>query len=883
MIVRPTAGPSFNARRSQSTPPRRRSNSAGAAPTEAPPALPTAAHMLVQALHTSSKQSPDPLLRSSSGKRKLFRLKRPSSSHAEKVVSQDFDHAVPSAPPANATSPPPRPARNPARTYSHPGPSSLETTTPFMPHKASPLSQAVTDAREPKVSEDAADWDFPLPQGSEFPLQRKKSKSSKGSAARAMQEESAKNDLPFSTLDRAILEELRQKIRAREEQFVIRSGRKYHAFPTEDVPYPRSYDRQVVDLDVWDNLWQHQLGGSITMHRFDSPPSRVLDLGCGTGTWILDAAREWKDSYFVGLDVVPLHPDLIQVGSFDLASRITWVQANFLERLPFPNEEFDYVRLVRVARGVPEDKWDGLLEEITRVLRPGGAFEMWEEDLRFPGSRRETESVLDTPEPKHVSPPTPPHTDSSHSSEQEKSLLPSIYGLPSHRSLAFSYSFDDVFRVKHAMLEDATIKPLRAIPSSTNLASTPMLLRSIEKPPINPHDHSLLETIYDEMHAARFINLEPLSLLTNLLPLHLQDVRAPPPIVINFPQLSLASPSGHEIPFAIKHSISAMGEVRPEDQQHVRITTEISPPHILHARDMARGTPFVALDTSRYSGFSPAALRHSVLLPGHRPSHAEHAAGHTVETHRSGAKQGKLDAFRVMNPLPNKTINFDPRSLNLLLALRVQEVLACAEPMWDWVVDFQDSVTRSAKTIGPRRTSDHITFASSRRRRHPKQDALMELTREQFDELLKRFELDMKSRMFLAAAAEERLAWASSASTSQERETFEAMCAAWAEYERRATSGSNTRGRGFSSSPPLLPRQSRLKAGNPSADADRHAPASPAGDAEGSAGRTSEPGQAGAATAPPSPRPSHAAPSRVSQDEPPLTSRTGRIFVAWKA
>lgn len=63
-----------------------------------------------------------------------------------------------------------------------------------------------------------------------------------------MQSESAKNDLPFSTLDRAILEELRQKIRAREAQFVIRSGRKYHAFAAEDVPYPRSYDRQVVDL-----------------------------------------------------------------------------------------------------------------------------------------------------------------------------------------------------------------------------------------------------------------------------------------------------------------------------------------------------------------------------------------------------------------------------------------------------------------------------------------------------------------------------------------------------------------------------------------------------------------------------------------------------------
>ena len=47
-----------------------------------------------------------------------------------------------------------------------------------------------------------------------------------------------------------------------------------------------------------------------------------------------------------------------------------------------------------------------------------------------------------------------------------------------------------------------------------------MLVREAERPPTDPRDHSLLETIYNEMHAARFVNLEPLSLLTNLLPLH---------------------------------------------------------------------------------------------------------------------------------------------------------------------------------------------------------------------------------------------------------------------------------------------------------------------------------------------------------------------------
>ena len=36
----------------------------------------------------------------------------------------------------------------------------------------------------------------------------------------------------------------------------------------------------------------------------------------------------------------------------------------------------------------------------------------------------------------------------------------------------------------------------------------------------DPRDHSVLEHIYAEMHAERFINLAPLSLLANSLPLY---------------------------------------------------------------------------------------------------------------------------------------------------------------------------------------------------------------------------------------------------------------------------------------------------------------------------------------------------------------------------
>lgn len=54
-------------------------------------------------------------------------------------------------------------------------------------------------------------------------------------------------------------------------------------------------------------------------------------------------------------------------------------------------------------------------------------------------------------------------------------------------------------------------------------------LRPAPGAPLNPRDHSLLEYIYAEMHASRFINLSPLSLLANSLPLYFKRelVRSP--------------------------------------------------------------------------------------------------------------------------------------------------------------------------------------------------------------------------------------------------------------------------------------------------------------------------------------------------------------------
>ncbi|KAG8769055.1 hypothetical protein FRC16_006816, partial [Serendipita sp. 398] len=225
---------------------------------------------------------------------------------------------------------------------------------------------------------------------------------------------------------------------------VEKHGKLHHPFPASIAPYPVNCEKAVIDADSLDVAFRLQLfegnPSSIPAIRLDNPkthPQRCLDVGCGSGDWLLAAAKVWPNTTFVGLDLMIGHQLPVQLlhglgtsatspvgatrdpGSSTpssishlrttsvngqnptnnnianesstgvaelsvLESRIQWVQANFLKTLPFYDDEFDYVHISGISRGVPEDKWDGFLSEISRVLAPGGHLEMIEEDVIFP-------------------------------------------------------------------------------------------------------------------------------------------------------------------------------------------------------------------------------------------------------------------------------------------------------------------------------------------------------------------------------------------------------------------------------------------------------------------------------------------------------------------
>nr|CAG8552498.1 4133_t:CDS:2 [Entrophospora candida] len=101
---------------------------------------------------------------------------------------------------------------------------------------------------------------------------------------------------------------------------------------------------------------------------------KVLDIGCGTGTWILDLATEYKSTTFIGLDISQIFPQTVK------PRNVSFIKYNVLDGLPFPDDCFDFVNQSFLASAFTVSQWPTILNEIIRVTKPGGWIEFLEGD-----------------------------------------------------------------------------------------------------------------------------------------------------------------------------------------------------------------------------------------------------------------------------------------------------------------------------------------------------------------------------------------------------------------------------------------------------------------------------------------------------------------------
>ncbi|RYP59921.1 hypothetical protein DL769_008340 [Monosporascus sp. CRB-8-3] len=169
--------------------------------------------------------------------------------------------------------------------------------------------------------------------------------------------------------------------------FVIRNNRTYISDPT--LQYPLPVDLTELHRQSLRTLLLFQLfGGPITSPAFSSkPPTRVLEVGCGSGFWSMMCHRYFaqhghNNISFTGLDIVPLAgtgPDPNSKPDKDMKWR--FVQHD-IRRTPWPlsDGEFDLIMVKDMALSGAVGFQAGNMEEFHRLLKPGGVLEVWETD-----------------------------------------------------------------------------------------------------------------------------------------------------------------------------------------------------------------------------------------------------------------------------------------------------------------------------------------------------------------------------------------------------------------------------------------------------------------------------------------------------------------------
>ncbi|MBA3823260.1 MAG: methyltransferase domain-containing protein [Ktedonobacterales bacterium] len=160
--------------------------------------------------------------------------------------------------------------------------------------------------------------------------------------------------------------------------FVQAGGRSYMA----DSPYALPKD-----IGETNRLnFQHFLLRQLNQGNFRAPlraPLDILDVGCGSGRWVLEMAAQFPESNVFGLDKVASDVGNLALG-YGLNQRpanAIFVAGDILQGNNFPDASFDYVHMRLLYSAIPAVRWPFVINELVRMTRPGGWVELVEGGL----------------------------------------------------------------------------------------------------------------------------------------------------------------------------------------------------------------------------------------------------------------------------------------------------------------------------------------------------------------------------------------------------------------------------------------------------------------------------------------------------------------------
>lgn len=146
----------------------------------------------------------------------------------------------------------------------------------------------------------------------------------------------------------------------------------------------RSNEEELTRLQIQDQMITAGMGGVLPEQPDPTMFQRVLDVGCGTGGWLIEVAKTYPSmSLLVGVDVSSRMLDYAraQAEAQQVSDRVQFGAMDALQMLEFPSGYFDLVNQRFAVSWLRTWDWPKLLQEYRRVTLRGGVIRVTESDM----------------------------------------------------------------------------------------------------------------------------------------------------------------------------------------------------------------------------------------------------------------------------------------------------------------------------------------------------------------------------------------------------------------------------------------------------------------------------------------------------------------------
>ncbi|HTK07509.1 MAG TPA: methyltransferase domain-containing protein [Ktedonobacteraceae bacterium] len=143
----------------------------------------------------------------------------------------------------------------------------------------------------------------------------------------------------------------------------------------------RTLQEELDRLRVLDYMFTMTMGGVLPEQSNLTSFERVLDVGCGTGGWLIELAKTIPSSTtLIGVDVSLTFIEYAraQAEAAGVSDRVKFHAMDALRMLEFPNASFDLINHRSAASWLRTWDWPKLLQEYQRVARPGAVVRITE-------------------------------------------------------------------------------------------------------------------------------------------------------------------------------------------------------------------------------------------------------------------------------------------------------------------------------------------------------------------------------------------------------------------------------------------------------------------------------------------------------------------------